>query len=230
MIEFLKGSAYFGTVLSMIGFAIGSWANRRLKSPLVNPLLVGAVFVAGMLLILRMDYATYQQTAGYISYFLTPATACLAIPMYRKLDLLKKNLKRVLIGTLCGTLMSFLTVWLVCRLFRLGHADYVTLLPRSVTTAIGMDLAREAGGNASIASAVIICTGICGNITCTLWIRLFRKKDPVATGIAIGTASHAIGTAKALELGETEGAFSGLAIAVSGIMTSVLFPLFAGLL
>ena len=193
--------------------------RRKWKFAILNPLLISIIIVIAVLLVLRMDYEPYNEGAKYLSYLLTPATVCLAIPLYEQLEHLKKNVKAIAAGILSGVLSSLVSVWALSAAFGLSHEEYVTLLPKSITTAIGMGVSEELGGIVTI--AVIIVTGVLGNIIAELVCRLSRIKEPVAKGIAIGSASHAIGTAKALEMGEVEGAMSSLSIAVSGLLTVI---------
>ena len=165
-----------------------------------------------------------------MSYLLTPATVCLAVPLYQQLNLLKKNLKAVAAGILSGVLTSILSVLGLSYLFGLSHDMYVTLLPKSITTAIGMGVSEELGGIVTITVAVIIITGVLGNMIADVVYRVFRIKEPVAKGLALGPASHAIGTAKAMEMGPVEGAMSSLAIAVAGLLTVIFASVFAGCL
>ena len=174
-----------------------------------------------------MDYPTYEAGAKYVSYLLTPATVCLAVPLYEQFQLLKKNAKAVLLGIFSGVLTSLGSIFLLSRLFRLDHATYVTLLPKSITTAIGVGVAEELGGYVSLTVAVILITGVLGNMIAEGLCKLFRITDPIARGVAIGTSSHAIGTAKAMELGEVEGAMSSLSIVVSGMLTVLGAAVFA---
>ena len=162
--------------------------------------------------------------------FLTPATVCLAIPLYQQLELLKKNLKVVMIGISAGVLSSFGSILALSYLFQLTHVQYVTLLPKSITTAIGIGLSQEIGGIPTITVAVIIVTGVFGNIFAESICKLFNIKDPIAVGLSIGTAAHAMGTAKALEMGEVEGAMSSLSVAVAGILTVISASFFVNLL
>lgn len=165
--------------------------------------------------------------AKYLSYLLTPATVCLAIPLYEQLEQLKKNAKAIAAGILSGVLSSLVSVLALAAAFGLSHEEYVTLLPKSITTAIGMGVSEELGGIVTITVAVIIVTGVLGNIIAELVCKIFRIHEPVAKGIAIGSASHAIGTAKAMEMGEVEGAMSSLSIAVSGLLTVIGASVFA---
>ena len=168
-----------------------------------------------------ISYDDYNQGAQYLSYLLTPATVCLAVPLYQQLNLLKKNLKAVAAGILSGVLTSILSVLGLSYLFGLSHDMYVTLLPKSITTAIGMGISEELGGIVTITVAAIIITGIIGNMFGDVICRLCGIRHPIATGLAIGTATHAMGTAKAMEIGEIEGAMSSLSIAVAGLITVV---------
>ncbi len=177
-----------------------------------------------------MDYDTYNEGAKYLSWLLTPATVCLAIPLYEQLELLKKNWAAVAAGIVSGVLTSLATVFVLALLFGLNHQEYVTLLPKSITTAIGMGVSEELGGYVTITVAVIVITGVLGNILGELVCRIFGIKEPIAKGLALGTSAHAIGTAKAMELGEIEGAMSSLSIAVAGVITVVGASIFANLL
>ena len=203
--------------------------KKRFKLAVLNPLLIGILCVMGALAVLRIDYDQYNEGAQYISYLLTPATVCLAVPLYEQLTLLKENLKAVAAGIFSGTLASLGSVYLLSRLFGLNHEQYVTLLPKSITTAIGMGVSQELGGIVTITVAVIIITGILGNVIAEGVCKVFRIHEPIAKGLALGTASHAIGTAKAMEMGPVEGAMSSLAIAVAGLLTVIGASVFAGL-
>ena len=229
MKEFLVDSVFFGAVLSFLAYEIGLLLKKRFKLAILNPLLIGILCVMGALAVLRVDYDQYNSGAQYISYLLTPATVCLAVPLYEQLTLLKKNFKAVAAGIFSGTLASLGSVYLLSRLFHLNHQQYVTLLPKSITTAIGMGVSQELGGVVTITVAVIIITGILGNVIAEGVCKVFRIHEPIANGLALGTASHAIGTAKAMEMGPVEGAMSSLAIAVAGLLTVLGASVFAGL-
>lgn len=224
---FFLTSTYFGVFLSLAAYFIGIAIKKKVNFSLVNPLLISVVLVIAFLLLFDLDYDAYYAGGRYLSYFLTPSTVCLAIPLYRQLEILRRNLKAILWGSLAGVLSSLGGVLLFARIFRLNYAQYVTLLPKSITTAIGMGLAEEMGGIPAITVAVIVVTGVFGNLTAVLFCRIFRIQNPLAAGLAIGTSSHAMGTTKALELGEVEGAMSSLAIVVSGIMTAAFASFFA---
>lgn len=230
MIEVISNSSYFGVAISLVAFIIGIQLKKKLKWSILNPLLVSIVLVILTLVIFDIDYDSYNQGGKYISYFLTPATVCLAIPLYQQLDLLKKNFKAIMVGILTGVLTSLVSILALSILFKLGHEIYVTLLPKSITTAIGIAVSEELGGLKTITVASIVMTGISGNVIGEGVCKLFRIKNPISVGLALGTASHAIGTTKALELGEVQGAMSSLSIAISGLLTVVLAPIFANFL
>ena len=177
-----------------------------------------------------IPYESYNAGAKYLSYLLTPATVCLAIPLYEQVELLKKHSKAIVLGLISGVITSLVCVLVLALLFHFDHAQYVTLLPKSITTAIGMGISEELGGYVTITVAVIIITGVLGNMLAETVCRIFKIEEPVAKGIAIGASSHAVGTVKAMEMGEIEGAMSSLAIAVAGLLTVVLAPVFAGLM
>lgn len=230
MKEFLIDSTFFGAVISLIAYETGLLLKKRFRLALLNPLLIGTACVMAALVVLDVEYSHYNESARYISYLLTPATVCLALPLYQQMELLKKNWKAVALGITSGVLASLVSVLILAGLFSLSHTHYVTLLPKSITTAIGMGLSQELGGIPTITVAVIIVTGILGNVIAESVCRLFRIQEPVARGLALGTASHAIGTAKAMEMGEIEGAMSSLAIAVAGLITVLGASLFAPLM
>lgn len=230
MMEFIKNSAFFGAMISLIAYEIGLILKKKFKMAIFNPLLISIICVIGVLLIFHIDYNDYNEGGKYISYLLTPATVCLAVPLYEQLTLLKKNIKAVAAGIFSGVFASLFSVFLLAKLFSLSHEQYVTLLPKSITTAIGMGVSEELGGIVTITVAVIIITGVLGNMTGEVVCRLFGIHEPIAKGLALGTSAHAIGTAKAMELGEIEGAMSSLAIAVAGLLTVIAASFFAGLM
>ena len=203
--------------------------KKKFGLPIFNPLLISIAVVIVFLAVFDIDYQSYNDGAKYLSYLLTPATVCLAVPLYEQVELLKKNVVAIVAGILSGALTSVTCVLALAMIFHFSHEQYVTLLPKSITTAIGMGVSEELGGFVTITVAVIIITGIVGNIIAEYVCKLFRITDPIAKGIGIGSASHAIGTAKAMEMGEIEGAMSSLSIAVSGIITVVLAALYAGI-
>lgn len=227
MNEFFQSSMFAGVALSLVSYLIGMLLKKKFKLGIFNPLLIAIVVSIIVLLIGKVDYKVYNQGAKYLSWLLTPATVCLAIPLYEQWGLLKKNFKAVLLGLVAGVVTSLGTVYVLSLIMGLSHKDYVTLLPKSITTAIGMGVSEELGGYVTITVAVIVVTGVLGNMIGALVCKIFRITEPISKGLAFGSASHAIGTAKAIEIGEVEGAMSSLAIAVSGILTVVLSSVFA---
>ena len=217
MNNFFESSSFLGVAVSLLSYALGSFLKKKFKTGIFNPLLISIIITIVFLLTCNIDYDTYNDGAKYLSWLLTPATVCLAIPLYQQIELLKKNHKAIL----SGVLTSLTTIMILAFIFKLSHKEYVTMLPKSITTAIGIGVSEELGGYVTITVAVIILTGVLGNILAEGICKLFKINHPIAKGIAIGTASHAIGTAKAMELGEIEGAMSSLSIAVSGILTVV---------
>ena len=230
MHEFIGNSVFFGVFISLAAYEAGVLLRKKTGLAVMNPLLIAVVLVMALLCALHIDYALYNQGAKLISFLLTPATVCLAVPLYEQFELLKKHRSAILAGIASGVLTSLLCVLVLSVLLGMDHAGYVTLLPKSITTAIGMDVSRELGGHVSITVAVIIMTGILGNMIAEFTCRVFGITDPIARGVAIGTASHAIGTTKAMELGAVEGAMSSLSIVVSGVLTVFGASLFAGFL
>ena len=227
MSNFLENSVFFGVFISIITYEIGVFIKKKLKLAIFNPLLISIALIIIFLLAFHIKYNVYESGAQYLSYFLTPATVALAVPLYEQIEPLKKNWKAVVAGILSGALTSALCVLAVALIFQLDHKQYVTLLPKSITTAIGMGLSEELGGIVTITVAVIVVTGVIGNMFAESICKLFHITDPVAKGIGIGSASHAMGTAKAMEMGEIEGAMSSLSIAVSGLLTVVVSIIFA---
>ena len=228
--SFAAQSLYFGVVVSLLTYWLGMWLKKKLGWAVLNPILVSVAVVIFLLKVLKVDYEVYNEGAKYISYLLTPATVCLAIPLYKQLELLKKNLTAVAAAILAGVASSAVSIFALCLLFRMEHVYYVTLLPKSITTAIGMGVSEEAGGIVTITVVCIIVTGILGNMIGQTVFKLIRLESPIAKGLALGTSAHAVGTAKALELGEIEGAMSSLSVAVAGLLTVLVVPLVSGLI
>lgn len=225
MMAELFASPFFGIALSVIAFWVGVRIQKKTGLVLCNPLLIAIVLVSAVLLVCRIPYESYNQGGAIINMFLAPATACLAVSIYTQFNLLKENWLPILVGCTAGSITSMGSIYLMCRLFRLDEAVSASLIPKSVTTPIAVSISENLGGIQAITVVAVIITGILGSILAPVLIKLFRVKDPVAAGLAIGACSHAVGTSKALELGETEGAMSGLAIGICGILT-VIFSLF----
>lgn len=225
--ELFENSVFFGVAISLIAYGLGAFLQKKFKLAIFNPLLISIIITIIVLLATNIDYKTYYEGAKYLSYLLTPATVCLAIPLYEKLELLKNNWKAIFTGIVSGVFTTMICILAMSFIFNLSHKEYVTLLPKSITTAIGMGVSEELGGYVTLTVAVIIITGILGNVIAPLICKVFKITEPIAKGVALGTASHAIGTSKALEMGEVEGAMSSLSIGVSGLLTVVSASIFA---
>ena len=218
-----QNSVFFGVLVSLASYGIGMAVKRKTGWSLANPLLISIILVICVLLLTGVSYTTYSAGANSISYLLTPATICLAVPLYQQVELLKKNYHAVLLGIVSGVLASLCSVLILALLFHFDHAAYVTFLPKSITTAIGIGVSEELGGHVSVSVVVIIVTGVLGNIFAEKFLALLRIKEPIAKGIAIGCSAHALGTAKAT----IEGAMSSLSIVVCGVMTVIGASIFA---
>lgn len=216
---------YFGISLTIIAFLIGLKIQKKTGLLFCNPLIIAIVLVIGVLLIFKIPYEAYQEGGAIINMFLAPATACLAVSIYSKIQILKENWLPILVGCACGSLASMLSIYGMCKLFGLDDSITVAMLPKSVTTPIAISISENLGGVTSITVVAVICTGIFGSIFAPTLIKLFRVTDPMTAGLSIGACSHAVGTSKALQIGETEGAMSGLAIGICGIIT-VIFAMF----
>lgn len=230
MNDIISESVFFGVLLSLSAYWAGLWLRRKTGWSMMNPLLVSIVIVVCVLLFTGTEYENFKKGTELISYLLTPATVCLAVPLYQQLELLKRNWKAVTAGILSGVLSSMLCILAFALIFRFDHQTYVTFLPKSITTAIGIGVSEELGGYISISVVSIVITGIIGNIFAEKFLKLLKINEPIAKGIAIGSSSHAIGTTKAMEMGAVEGAMGSLSIVVSGIMTVFLAPVFAPLI
>ena len=230
MNAFWHNSTFFGIFVTLFFYGTGLALKQKAKHPLVNPMLLAILFTIAFLKIFNIEYAAYNHSAKYISYLMTPATICLAVPLYRQLDTLKKNFKAVMFGIASSVIVTMVSVLAFSRFFGLSRAAYVTMLPKSITTPIGIGVAEELGGYVAITVASIVISGILGNLFAESVCRLFGIYEPIAKGIAIGCSSHALGTVKALEMGEVEGAMSSLSIALAGILTVFVASVFATLL
>ena len=226
MTEMLVNSQFFGIALTLVLFFAAFALKVKLNNnPFVNPVIISSAAIILVLVILKVPYESYNASAGFLSFLLTPATVCLAIPLYRQFGILKKNWRCVLISVAVGTLFSVTSVLVVTFLMHLDRQHVITLLPKSVTAAIGVGLSEENGGFATLTLITIILTGAVGNTFGPQILKLFRVKEPVSQGLALGTATHAIGTSKALELGEVQGAMSSLSLVIAGIITTALMPI-----
>ncbi len=230
MLEFLQNFAVWGVALTLGAFALGTYINRKTGAAWCNPLLLGSIFVIVFLSLCEIPFGEYKVSVGPLSYLLLPATVSLAVPLYEQFQTLKNNAAAVLGGIVAGTVTSITCVIIMAWVFQLDIVISASLMPKSVTSAIGAEVAQELGGIGSLAGALIILTGIVGNLSAQTLCRILKLHDPVARGVAIGTGSHAVGTARALQMGRVEGAVSSLSIAVAGVLTAALCPVLANFL
>ncbi len=222
----ILSSPLFGIALSIVAFKMGLWVNRKVKSPIANPLIIAMIIVVGTLKLFSIPHAYYEEGASFIRMFLAPVTAVLALTVYRQRAVLRSTFFPVVIGTLFGSLAAMGSVVLLSRWLGLDAAVTAGLIPKSVTTPVAIALAEQLGGLSALTIASTIISGLSGNLLAPALIRLFAVKDPVAQGVAIGCSSHALGTSKAMEIGETQGAMSSISISLSAMWTVLLVPLF----
>lgn len=218
-------TALFGVTITIIVYAISTFVSKKTNSAIFSPIVLSVVAIIGFLIYNDMDYEVYNKGGSIISFFLGPATVVLAVPLYKKIGLLRENLVAILLGTFVGSLAGVVSVVVLSRVFKLDGIILLSLMPKSTTSAIAMDIAAEIGGNPALAIAFVIVTGIFGNFIGPILLKIFGINNKVAIGISLGTGAHVMGTAKAMELGEVEGGMSSLAIGVAGLMTVFLAPL-----
>ena len=230
MAEFLESISLFPLIVTLGSYQIGLWCQKKTRHALCNPLLIAVILSIGILKVTSFDLPLYQSGVSGISWLLTPATVCLAVPLYEQLKVLKKHLPAIVVGITAGVLASLLSILLMCRLFRLDDVLTISLLPKSITTAIGLALTEQSGGITALTTIAIVITGILGNLSGSALCKLLKISDPIAQGVGFGTASHVIGTSRAMEMDPLTGAVSSLSLAVAGILTAVLFPLMLMLL
>ena len=226
----LLSSSQFWLLISIGFYALGVEIQKKTGSPVCNPLLIASILVGALLIATGTSYQTYEESGKLISFFLTPATVALAIPIYRKLDVLLKNLLPILLGAFVGSMVSIGSVLLFSHLFGLSESTTLSLVPKSVTTPIAVAVAEMLGGVTSITAIAVVITGIIGAIILPTFLKCIGVRNPVQMGLSIGTASHAVGTSRAIELGETEGAISGLAIGVAGLLTALIVSIGSAIL
>ena len=212
-------------IATIAAYQVGLFLQKKLKSPLCNPLLISIILLIGLMVLTGYPNANYQAGMKTISWLVTPATICLAVPLYQQVHILRKNWKAVLAGITAGTLASLSFIFVMCRVLDVGDVLTYSLLPKSITTAMGTALSAQTGGDEAITTAAIAITGILGCVLCNPLCKLFRITHPVAQGVALGTAAHVLGTTKARELSELTGAVSSLSLTVAGILTAVLYPI-----
>ena len=220
----------FGMLISLAAFQFGLFIYKKTKFPLLNPLLIAVTTIIVFMLTFNIDLETYKKGGDIINFFLGPATVALAVPLYKRIELLKANLMPILVSVFVGSFTAIFSVFLMGRIMGMDDRMIATLFPKSITTAIAIDLAGSMGMDVPITVVAVVWTGICGAVIGPTICSLMNIRSKIATGIAIGTASHAVGTSKAMELGETEGAMSGLAIVLAGIATVILVPLLVKIL
>ena len=230
MADFIQTIGVWGVALTLGAFALGTWINKRTGKAIFNPLLLGSIFVIVFLSLLQIPFGAYRESVSFLSYLLLPATVSLAVPLYEQWQKLKSNALTVLCGIAAGSVTSMVSIVAMSWLLKLDPVLSASLMPKSVTSAIGAEVAVELGGIGSLAGALIILTGIVGNLSAVTLCRVCRLHDPIARGVAIGTGSHAVGTSRALQMGRMEGAVSSLSIAVAGVLTAVICPILANFL
>lgn len=220
----------FGVTITLLAYIVSVYIYTKSKGPLLNPMLVSTLLIIAILLIFKIDYSNYKLGGDYISFFLGPSTVVLAVPLYKTIDLLKRNLLPILIGISVGSFAGISCIIFFSKLLGLDISIIKSLVPKSVTTPIGIEISKTLGGIESITIIAIVITGITGTILAPFILKLFRINDPLSKGISIGTCSHALGTTKAMEMGEVEGAMSSLSIGIAGLITLVLAPLLINLI
>ncbi|HJG96029.1 MAG TPA: LrgB family protein [Romboutsia timonensis] len=215
----------FGVILTILFFNIGIYIQKKTNKPIFNPLLIAILGIILFLSITKIPYESYKLGGDRINFFLGPVTIVLAVPLYKQFDLFKKYLLEILIGISCGVVVSFISIKLIGH-FTNADVDIInSLIPKSITTPMGISLTKTLNGVEAITVVSIILTGIVGAIISPIVFKFGKINHPVAKGIALGTSAHALGTTKALEIGEVEGAMSGLSIGISGIITVILIPI-----
>lgn len=214
----------FGIILTIIAFEIGVSIRNKWRNPLLNPILIATILIIGFLTITGISYDTYKVGGDYISFFLGPVTVLLAVPLYRHIQALKKEWLPILAGIVVGSAVSIVCVIACAKIFGISKTLMLSLIPKSITIPMGSVVSEQIGGIPSITIVAIVITGITGAVTAPLVCRFFRIKNPVAQGVAIGTSSHALGTTKAMEIGEVQGAMSSLSIGVAGVVTVFITP------
>ena len=216
---------YFGIVLSFASYEIGKWINKKLKTPIANPLLIAILLIIGFLSITGIDYEYYKKGGDFIAFFIGPATVAMVLDLYANLDTLKKNILPILVGVGFGTIFSFVLAIFLSKIFQIDKNLVASLIPQSITTAIAISLSGEYQGIIGLTAIVVVIRGVSGAVFAPIVMKIFRIKDPVAQGVAIGTSSHAVGTSQARLMGEIQGAMSGLSIAIAGITAVIIMPL-----
>ena len=223
--EIIREFTLLPLLATILTYQLGLFLQKKTKSPLCNPLLISIILLIGLMLLTGYPNADYQAGMKTISWLITPATICLAVPLYQQVQILKKHWKAMVAGIIAGTVASLSFILLMCHLLQVGDVLTYSLLPKSITTAMGTALSEQTGGDPAITTAAIAITGILGCVLCTPLCKLFRITHPIAQGVALGTSAHVLGTTKARELSDLTGAVSSLSLTVAGILTAVLYPI-----
>ena len=223
-------SPLFGILLTLVAFEIGVSISKKFKYSFLNPLLIANILIVGFLLFTGISLESYNVGGDYISVLLSPATVVLAVPLYKQISKLKQFWKPILAGIFAGSLTSMACVIVVSRLVGLSETLMLSLLPKSITIPMGSVVSEQIGGIPSVTIISIVITGITGAVAAPAVCRFCRIKHKVAQGIAIGTASHALGTTKAMEMGEVQGAMSSLSIGIAGLFTAIVAPIILSLI
>lgn len=216
---------YFGIILSFAAYEIGKWINQKLKTPIANPLLIAILLIIGFLSITGIDYEYYKKGGDFIAFFIAPATVAMVLDLYANIETLKKNIIPIFVGVGSGTIFSFIIAMFLSKILQIDRNLISSLLPQSVTTAIAISLSDEYQGIIGLTAIAVVIRGVSGAVFAPLVMKIFKIKDPVAQGVAIGTSSHAVGTSQARLMGEVQGAMSGLSIAVAGITAVIIMPI-----
>lgn len=225
MKEMIVNDLFFGIVISFIAFEIGKFIFKKTQSPIFNPLLIGTLIVIVILKTFDISTDSYFKGASIINFFLGPATVALALPLYKQWNLFKKYFIPVMTGAIIGSFIGIISVILLGKLLDVDKTLLYSFMPKSITTPIGIEVSSILGGIPSLTVLGIILTGITGNVSAPFICKIFRIKHSVAKGIGIGVASHAVGTSKAMEMGEVEGSMSALSIVFAGILTLIWAPI-----
>ncbi len=225
----LFGSAFFGIVLTLLAFKIGLVINQKTKLIICNPMLIAIILIIVFLVVTGISYDAYYVGGSTIQFLLTPATVALAVPIYRQLEVLKKNFKAIILAILSGSVACAVTMFVMAKLLHISDAVYFGLTSKSVTMAIALGITEELGGIAGVTCVAVVVSGIIGAAFVTVFSKIFNITNPIALGLSVGTASHAIGTSRAIQLDELVGAMSSLAIVIAGVLTVVIAPIMAGL-
>lgn len=223
--EGITNNPLFGVIISLVAFEIGKFIFEKTKMAIFNPLLIATIIVMGFLQFFNVPLNDYMLGGNLIVFFLAPATVVLAIPLYQKMNLLKKYFIPIMGGGIVGAIVAILSVIILGKILGIDHQLLVSFMPKSITTPIGIELSKMLGGIPSITVFAIIITGITGNVTAPFIYTVFKIKNPIAKGLGLGISSHAVGTSRAIEMGEVEGAMSALAIVIAGILTIILAPI-----